>query len=184
MVSRDGRLLLSGVVVPADSTAERRWRSCEEQGEAVSTTASKRCWYADGRHFVCLRCGNCCSGAPGYVWVSPEEIQAIADLLGMPRERFEQQHTRRAGQRQSLLELDDGDCEFLVREPDGNTHCAIHAARPRQCRSWPFWKSNLTSQRAWDAAAKHCPGMNQGQHHPLSVIQEALRQNEHADLPL
>jgi Fe-S-cluster containining protein len=147
-------------------------------------TSPKLSWYAAGLSFECLRCGNCCSGAPGYVWISPRELRAIARLLGLPPLRFEQQHTRRVGQRQSLLELEDGDCEFLVREPDGKTHCAIHAARPRQCRTWPFWKSNLASARQWAAAARHCPGMNQGEHHPLSVIQAALRQNDDAELPL
>jgi Fe-S-cluster containining protein len=100
----------------------------------------------------------------------------------MSPERFTQQHTRRVGQRRSLLELEDGDCEFLVREPDGLTSCRIHAARPRQCRTWPFWKSNVKSRRAWDAAARDCPGLNQGERHPPPVIQAAVAETE--DLPL
>jgi len=150
----------------------------------MTRSGSRPPWYADGLSFTCVNCGDCCGGAPGYVWVSPEETRAIAKLLGMSPERFEQQHTRRVEQRQSLLELADGDCEFLMREPDGKTHCSIHAARPRQCRTWPFWKSNLTSRRAWAASARHCPGMDRDEHHPLTVIQSALRQNDDADLPL
>ena len=139
-------------------------------------------WFAGGLRFDCTRCGNCCSGAPGYVWVSHDEIRAIAGLLGMSAERFAEQHTRRVGQRQSLLELEDGDCEFLVREPDGNTSCSIHAARPRQCRAWPFWDSNLGSARSWQAAARGCPGINQGPLHSLAVIRAALNEND--GLPL
>jgi Fe-S-cluster containining protein len=146
--------------------------------------ATTPCWYAAGLDFTCQSCGNCCSGAPGYVWVDREDVRAIAGLLGMPPERFAQQHTRRVGQRLSLHELADGDCEFLVREPDGKTRCAIHAARPRQCRTWPFWESNLSSRRAWEAAARHCPGINRRQHHPLTAIQDALRANDEAALPL
>jgi len=141
-------------------------------------------WYAEGLHFTCVRCGNCCSGAPGYVWVSPGEVRDIAAWLGVPPEMFIQQHVRRVGQRQSLLELENGDCEFLVRDSDGKTRCAIHAVRPLQCRTWPFWKSNLTSPRAWRASSRHCPGIDHGQLHPLPVIQQALRQNHGAALPL
>ncbi|MFQ5807662.1 MAG: YkgJ family cysteine cluster protein, partial [Phycisphaerae bacterium] len=68
----------------------------------LSQSTPERPWYADGLVFTCVRCGNCCSGAPGYVWVSPNGIRAIATRLGMSPQRFEQQHTRRVGRRQSL----------------------------------------------------------------------------------
>jgi Fe-S-cluster containining protein len=141
-------------------------------------------WYAEGLHFSCTRCGNCCSGAAGYVWVDHREIAAIAHLLGLTAEQFETHHTRRVGTGWSLLELPDGDCEFLKRDPDGKTRCRIHAVRPLQCLTWPFWEANLRSRRAWEMAARNCPGMNHGQHHPVSAIQEALRTNAAASLPL
>lgn len=141
-------------------------------------------WYADGLKFRCIQCGNCCAGAPGYVWVNTREIQAIARQLDMSPEQFERLHTRRIRQRQSLLELDGGDCEFLVYETDGRTHCAIHSARPLQCRTWPFWESNVTNPRAWATSARHCPGINNGELYSLPIIQDALRRNADADLPL
>jgi Fe-S-cluster containining protein len=150
----------------------------------VGETASTLPWYADGLRFTCTWCGNCCGGAPGYVWVSPQECRAIARRLGLSLEQFEQAHTRRVGLRRSLLELENGDCEFLVREPEGRTHCAIHPVRPVQCRTWPFWRSNVATQRAWEQSARHCPGINQGEHHTSQAIQEALRQNAEADVPL
>lgn len=141
-------------------------------------------WYQNGLHFTCTQCGNCCGGAPGYVWVEDHEIQAIAAYLGIDPAEFRRQHTRRAGPRRSLHEHPDGDCVFLERLPNGKSACAIHPVRPLQCRTWPFWKSNLRSQHAWDRAARNCPGMNTGQHHPLPVIQAALRENTLRDLPL
>src|SRR5262249_1390597 len=39
-------------------------------------------WYQDGLRFECTRCGKCCSGFPGFVWVSEAELQAIADFRG------------------------------------------------------------------------------------------------------
>jgi Fe-S-cluster containining protein len=150
----------------------------------LSSTVSTPAWYADGLRFACTRCGNCCGGAPGYVWISPEESCAIARQLGLMPEQFERVHTRPVGKRRSLLELKNGDCEFLVREADGLTRCAIHAVRPLQCRTWPFWKSNVVAERAWEQSARHCPGIGRGKRHPLVLIQEALRQNREAKLPL
>ena len=42
-----------------------------------------RLWYRDGLQFECTQCGNCCTGDPGYVWVTPEEIKAIAAKDGI-----------------------------------------------------------------------------------------------------
>jgi uncharacterized protein len=134
-------------------------------------------WYADGLCFTCTQCGACCSGAPGYVWVDQDEAAKIAAQLALPIAQFMRKHVRRVGLRLSLLEKPGGDCEFLQRRPDGKTTCAIHAVRPVQCRTWPFWKSNVTSAGDWAKTAADCPGMNQGQHHPLPVIQAALAEN-------
>ncbi len=146
--------------------------------------ASAAPWYADGLPFACTQCGNCCSGAPGFVWVSDAEIQALAASLDLSVADFEKRHTRKDGARRSLRERPDGDCEFLLRDPGGRTRCRVHAARPVQCRTWPFWASNLHSQRAWSNTARGCPGMNRGAHHPLPVIQAALRENALLNLPL
>lgn len=146
--------------------------------------SSSNVWYADGLHFTCTQCGNCCSGAPGFVWVMPDEVRRIAAFVGLDAAEFESRHTRTENGRKSLLEHPDGDCEFLERAPTGKTSCRIHAVRPVQCRTWPFWDSNLRNRRAWDSAARGCPGMNTGEHHPLPVIQGALRRNQVAQLPL
>jgi Fe-S-cluster containining protein len=141
-------------------------------------------WYADGLRFTCTQCGNCCSGAPGYVWVSDSDLRAIAGHFGLEVEEFRRRHTRSVGSRLSLLERDDGDCEFLVQEAGGKRRCGIYAVRPVQCRTWPFWDSNLQSGRNWRDAARTCPGMNHGEHHPLPVIQAARRRNSAAGLAL
>ena len=150
----------------------------------MSRNHEKAAWYAEGLSFRCQRCGACCGGDPGYVWVSEDEIKRIARHLELPVEQFHARHARRVGLRYSLLELDDGDCEFLIRGADGATGCAIHPVRPLQCRTWPFWDSNLDSRRVWRAAAKQCPGIDRGEHYPLSAIRDCLRRNDEADLPL
>lgn len=170
----------------------------------VSGPESRTSWYADGLSFACARCGNCCSGDPGYVWVSTEECPRIAAHLGLGLPEFTKRHLRRVGSRLALLERDGGDCEFLLREVPGLTGCAmklgdrppagqvweeprltgcaIHPVRPVQCRTWPFWTSNLRSRKAWSSAARGCPGIDLGQHHSLAFIRAALDAN--GDLPL
>ena len=38
-------------------------------------------WYHEGLSFTCSQCGDCCTGAPGYVWVNNEEIAALAAMV-------------------------------------------------------------------------------------------------------
>ena len=51
-------------------------------------------WYKDGLRFDCTQCGKCCGGAPGYCWVSEDEIHALAERLGMEVEAFRRRYTR------------------------------------------------------------------------------------------
>ena len=129
----------------------------------------KNVWYADGLRFRCTQCGDCCTGAEGYVWVNQAEIDAMAARVGMTAEAFEYAHVRRVGVRRSLKERRGGDCVLL----DPQTRkCTAYEERPRQCRTWPFWDSNLRSPEAWAEAAEACPGCNKGSLVPLETIVE------------
>ena len=128
-------------------------------------------WYRDGLKFTCTQCGNCCSGDPGYVWATKEEIGRISAHLGRKDGWLDPTHVRRVGLRYSLTERAGGDCIFLKRE-NGKAMCSIYPVRPLQCRTWPFWTENLKSQREWNAiAAQKCPGMNTGDRHDLVQIE-------------
>jgi len=144
-------------------------------------------WYADGLSFTCTCCGNCCTGGPGYVWMSDAEIDRLAAHLGISREETLKQYCRKLGQRVSLKEKlspqGNYDCIFLEERPAKKEKgkvtmrsrvCGIYAVRPLQCRTWPFWDGNLASKARWDDAAKRCPGMNEGRHYSQERI-EALR---------
>jgi uncharacterized protein len=113
-------------------------------------------WYKDGLKFECTQCGNCCTGAPGFVWVSVPEIYRIAEFLGIRERDFVKQYVRQVNQRMSLIELPNGNCIFYDRG------CKIYPVRPSQCRTFPFWKEIVTNVVTWDRAATECPGMNQG----------------------
>lgn len=125
-------------------------------------------WYGDGLHFRCTQCGNCCTGAPGYVWVDEDEIAAIAELLDKPIGEIRLMHTRRVGSRVSLNEYANGDCIYFDGESRG---CSIYSARPKQCRTWPFWNSNLGSEADWQSIQKDCPGAGQGDFVALEEIE-------------
>lgn len=126
-------------------------------------------WYADGLRFRCTQCGDCCTGAEGYVWVNQQEVEELAAARGMTPAVFERRFVKRVGIRRSLKERKGGDCVLL----DADTRrCTVYNARPRQCRTWPFWDSNLRSPEAWAEAAEACPGCNKGNLVPLEQIVE------------
>lgn len=134
---------------------------------AANHVVERKPWYSGGLRFECTGCGDCCTGAPGYVWVTRDEIEALADLCAMGVEEFEAKYVRKVGVRKSLIEFDNGDCVFF----DGRSRrCRVYNARPRQCRTWPFWPSNLKSPSTWRAMAEHCPGANCGKLIPLAEI--------------
>jgi len=119
----------------------------------------KEPWYEDGLRFGCTRCGNCCTGAPGHVWVNAEEIAAIAEHRGESEAETTALHTRQVGNRRSLREKDNGDCVFYDRAKG----CTVYSVRPRQCRTWPFWESNVVTAEAWERTCEICPGSGKGE---------------------
>lgn len=128
-------------------------------------------WYAAGLRFTCTQCGDCCTGDPGYVWVSLSEREQIAGFLEIPLERFEQEYVRRVGDRQSLREWPDGDCVFF----DNPTRaCTVYPVRPVQCRTWPFWERNLRSPESWSRACAICPGSGKGRLYQVEEILSLL----------
>jgi len=128
-------------------------------------------WYREGLHFECTQCGNCCTGAAGYVWVTDEEIRSIADYLDKPIGEVRLLHTRPARGRVSLNEHLNGDCIYFDPHRRG---CTIYPVRPLQCRTWPFWPGNVASPEAWKETCRDCPGSGQGPLVPLEVIAERI----------
>jgi uncharacterized protein len=132
-------------------------------------------WYSDGLRFQCTGCGKCCTGAPGYVWVTPDEIAAMAALLKMPLDQFTKKYVRRLDDKYALIEKrgaqpGEYDCIFLK-----DRQCGVYQARPSQCRTFPFWPENLSSEEAWRETAATCEGINdEAPQIPLTQIQSNL----------
>lgn len=127
-----------------------------------------------GLRFACTMCGNCCTGVPGYVLLTDAEAAALARRLGLSLEDFTQRYTRLLEEGRSLTERKTRfgyDCVFLDRQKvPGKAVCGVYEDRPAQCRTWPFWPSNLSSRRAWLEAKRKCPGMDAGPLVPLTQV--------------
>jgi Fe-S-cluster containining protein len=89
---------------------------------------------------ACEPCrGNCCRGAQGYVWVGMQEIEKMADILGMDPASFAGRYVRRVAGRFSLKErMVNGEhlCCFFDAV---DCRCTVYESRPKQCRTYPFW---------------------------------------------
>ena len=130
----------------------------------------KEPWWTKGLKFECRKCGNCCSGAPGYVWLTSEELHSIAGYCGMSVGEFRKKSVRRVRGKYSLREYNNGDCLMFHRERG----CLIYPVRPAQCRTYPFWKDILRSRRAWEQEAKKCPGIGSGPRRKFETIRKSL----------
>ena len=127
-------------------------------------------WYKAGLKFSCTQCGNCCTGDPGVVWVDDEELNDIAEFLDVSIGEAKLNYTRLFGRKLSLKEYANGDCVFF----DPSTRqCKVYDDRPRQCRSWPFWDSNIRTPQRWADTCAICPGSGKG---PLIPLDEIERQ--------
>lgn len=133
-------------------------------------------WYKKGLRFACTQCGQCCTGAPGYVWIDEEEVQAMAEFLKITFREFVEKYTRQVNGQLALKEFPKSyDCIFLR-----DKKCLVYGARPKQCRTFPFWPENLDSKESWEKTAKRCEGINH-EHAPvisLEEIQKRLKELE------
>jgi len=132
-------------------------------------------WYRDGLCFSCTQCGDCCTGAPGVVWVTDEEIAEIARVTDKPVGEIRLMHTRIVNGRVSLREHANGDCIYF--DPK-QRRCTIYEARPTQCKTWPFWPSHLKSPETWKQVERECPGAGTGEFYSLEEVERIAAEME------
>lgn len=84
------------------------------------------------------------------------DIRAASLYLGLSEESFKRRFTLAEGGIRVLKATHEGNCPFF----DGL--CRLHAAKPFQCRSWPFWPENLKEPEGWERARALCPGIGRG----------------------
>jgi Fe-S-cluster containining protein len=117
--------------------------------------------------FACVRgCTNCCQQT-GYVYLTPEDLRRAAEYVGMSAAEFEKKYVYRTKTLLRLRKPRGSQCHFLKQEG-----CAIHPAKPTQCRAFPFWPELVAKREAWTEAASYCPGIGSG---TLVTIEAAHR---------
>ena len=133
-------------------------------------------WYADGLHFRCTQCGNCCRnhGEYAYVYLTEVELKEIPEQLGISRAEFLERYCSKEPGSWWSLRMDQPACPFLAAD----NRCAIYAVRPKQCRTWPFWEENL-KRAVWEGPVKECcPGIGQGELTPAAEVLRLARETE------
>jgi Fe-S-cluster containining protein len=105
---------------------------------------------------ACETCrGQCCRWG-GYVWVTEDDITAMAEIMNQSLEAFADQYLKAAYGRLSFQErLWEG--EYHCAMFDRFTHrCLVYPARPEQCRTFPFWEQYRTN---FIKLLELCPGV-------------------------
>lgn len=96
----------------------------------------------------CESCGGaCCLGETGFVWISEEEIVALANYLAIPHEELRTTSLFNVDHRYSIRErqLSNGDYACIYFDMDREC-CSIYSVRPEQCRTFPFWDEYLIAK--------------------------------------
>jgi Fe-S-cluster containining protein len=132
-------------------------------------------FYEAGLRFSCTRCSACCRYESGFVFLSRPDLDALSAELKIAGGDFIAAYCRWIESplglfQLSLREKSNYDCVFWK---DG---CTVYNARPKQCRTFPFWPSIVESPGAWKNAALSCPGIGRGTLHGKDRIEICLHE--------
>jgi Fe-S-cluster containining protein len=131
-------------------------------------------WWEAGLPFACTRCGKCCHarGEVSHVAVGRREQEDLARHLGLELPEFQERFTEADEAGYRGLRFEGGRCVFLR-----GAECSVHAAKPVQCRTWPFWPELLRSREAYAREVQSfCPGSVRGALVPAAEIRRQLRE--------
>lgn len=118
-----------------------------------------RPWYVrrGGLRFRCTQCGMCCR-QPGFVAVTREEADAIADRLQPGDTAKSLDGTLWTWDHQAgvwMIDVPLGQsCPLL-----GEKGCTVHDIKPEQCATYPFWSENVASLIDWTQESIRCEGI-------------------------
>lgn len=134
----------------------------------------KPLFYKNGLMFECKRCGNCCSIPDGVVYLTAEDIQRLCNFLMVSEPLFLEKYTTRA---RNFRVLRDGVGTSCIFFDTLTRSCRVYSARPIQCRTFPFWSSNLKNENFWNSLKATCPGIDNGRIFSFEDI-ERIRRGE------
>lgn len=118
-------------------------------------------FWTDGLRFTCTRCSHCCRHESGFVFLSTNDLDHLAQALAISPQECIERYCRwvpfGAVDHLSLREQPNKDCVFWR---DGG--CSVYEARPTQCRTYPFWSTIVDAEESWRREASECPGIGIG----------------------
>ena len=121
--------------------------------------------------FECIAgCSECCKLSGGFVFLSEDEAQKIAEYLKTDEENFLKFFTRIIDDQLALVDGDEDNCVFLEDDL-----CMIYDVRPLQCRTYPFWSSNMKTKERWALTKEECPGIGKGRSYSPQDIADILK---------
>ena len=133
-----------------------------------------------GLRFECTQCGKCCTnrGEYAYVYLSDDEVDALAKHLELSRAAFKRKYTfiDEYGWRQ--LRFTGSRCVFL----DEADRCGVYPARPVQCRTFPFWREMVQDDGGWSEEARSlCEGVGRGRVYSIEEAEAMMKEFEESD---
>lgn len=88
----------------------------------------------------CQNCkGKCCTGESGFIWITKEEAQNLAQFLKLDFDYFCQNFLIKYGYRFSIKEKKFQDGFACVFFDEAKFQCLVYPFRPNQCKTFPFW---------------------------------------------
>lgn len=127
------------------------------------------CFFQDGLKFSCKQCSHCCRHEPGFVYLSKNDLTKLSTWFNLDIQEFCNRYCRWVDYYQGtkvlcLQEKQNFDCIFW------DNGCKAYEARPIQCKTYPFWSFIIKDKQSWFEESKSCPGINNGQVHPIEEI--------------
>lgn len=130
-------------------------------------------FWKDGLRFGCTRCSRCCTGEPGYVFLSTSDLRRLMTFLDLDFAGFYSRYCRFVdmGEHHSLSLKEKRDHSCILWGEEG---CTVYEARPVQCSTYPFWSSIVASSENWAEEGKSCPGIGEGRTWTAREIGDAI----------
>ncbi len=132
--------------------------------------------------FECQRCRFCCSGGPGYVFLSESDLKRLEEGLKIERDKLIRLYARFVDYGDhyllSLKERKNYDCVFLSEEG-----CRVYEFRPVQCSTYPFWKRIAENMKDYIREGESCPGIGRGRAYSKEE-REAIMAKREENIPL
>ncbi|TQR34538.1 zinc/iron-chelating domain-containing protein [Campylobacter sp. MIT 99-7217] len=106
---------------------------------------------------ACKACGGkCCTGESGYIFADEEELEKIRIFLNLEKEEFQKSFLKKIGIKYSFKEVKFEDGFACIFFDQNKRNCSIYEFRPRQCKTFPFWKYYKTHK---EELQKECIGV-------------------------